>query len=123
MSAKNPGAPNASLDEISKLLQSNIPRADNALATGLDSMHLLRSARAAGLQSELERLSADAEVEEDDPRLANLRRKMAANRILLGDLTLEMERAMSPSRKRKKTHGYCMGWCAIGTCAAWPESR
>ena len=59
-----------SLNQIGPALQNSLPELDILRAATLDNLQFLRTARAAGLQSEQERL-ADR-LGDDDPRVINL---------------------------------------------------
>jgi hypothetical protein len=90
-SGENKGASDDSLNQISQALQNNLPEVDRMRATALDDLQLLRTARAAGLRSEHERLST--KLGADHPRVAELESMRADNEQFINVLAVESERA------------------------------
>ncbi len=90
-SGENKGASDDSLNQISQALQNNLPEVDRLRATALDDLQLLRTARAEGLRSEHERLTARLGAEH--PRVAELASRRAENEQFRGGLAVESQRA------------------------------
>jgi len=80
-----------SLNQIAQALQGNLPELDMLRAVTLDNLQFLRTARAAGLQSEHERLAA--RLGDDDPRVISLSARRAENDLFISGLAAESERA------------------------------
>lgn len=90
-SGENKDTSDDSLDQISQALQDNLPEVDRVRATALENLHVLRTARAAGLESEQERLVA--KLGEDDPRVAEVASMRVDNEQFISGLAVEIERA------------------------------
>src|SRR6185369_10631711 len=80
-----------SLNQIAPVLQKSLPELDILRAVTLDNLQFLRTARAAGLQSEQERLAA--RLGDDDPRVISLAARRAENDRFISGLAAESERA------------------------------
>jgi len=80
-----------SLNQIAPVLQNSLPELDILRAVTLDNLQFLRTARAAGLQSEQERLAA--RLGDDDPRVISLAARRAENELFISGLAAESERA------------------------------
>src|SRR5215207_7370198 len=87
----NAGDREVSLDELSRALDTHLPRLDLAQADALDDLQLLRETRADGLQREHERLSL--KLGEDHPRVAELAARLADNKEFVRGLALATARA------------------------------
>jgi hypothetical protein len=93
-SKENEGAADDSVNQITQTLLNNLPEIDSLRATALDDLRLLRTARAAGLQSEHQRLIVERGA--DDPRVAEIAVTRANNEEFIKGLTIESERARVP---------------------------
>jgi hypothetical protein len=78
-------------DQISQVLEENLPQLDVMRAAVLDRLHLVRVARAGNLNSEHARLSE--KLGADDPRVRELAVRQADNDDFILALRVESERA------------------------------
>jgi hypothetical protein len=97
-----------SLNQVASVLQNSLPGLDILRAVTFDNLQFLRTARAAGLQSEQERLAA--RLGDDDPRVIGLAARRAENELFISGLAAESERArVVPPDVNKDTwvlHGF-----------------
>ncbi len=91
MRGENEDSTNTASDQLSQALEDNLPALDLMRATSLDNLKLLRTARAEGLRSEHERLSA--KLGADHPRVAALAGMRADNDEFINAVAVEAERA------------------------------
>jgi hypothetical protein len=97
-----------SLNQVASVLQNSLPGLDILRAVTFDNLQFLRTARAAGLRSEQERLAA--RLGDDDPRVIGLVARRAENELFISGLAAESERArVVPPDANKDTwvlHGF-----------------
>lgn len=93
-SGENEGASDDSVNQISQALLNNLPEVDRLRATALDDLKFLRTARAAGLQSEHKRQIANLGA--DHPRVAELVVRLVDNEEFIRGLATESERTRVP---------------------------
>lgn len=97
-----------SADEVAVEIDKAVAGADTHRADQLDQLKVMREARTGGMEREAARLSA--KLGSDHPRVAALTGAIETNRELVGQLTVEVERARTPTPivdpKSWILHGY-----------------
>jgi hypothetical protein len=95
-------------DEVAAEIDKTLAAADTNRADELDQLRVMREARTGGMEREAARLSE--RLGSDDPRVVALTNSIETNRALVGELTLEAERARTtvPGVDQKSwiLHGY-----------------